>query len=46
MSDIEAPGKKLNGDVVPPLLDLIDRRLIRIIDALVLVKAARASSTC
>ena len=35
---IEAPRKELNGELVAPLLDLVDRRLIRIIDALVLVK--------
>ena len=35
---IEAPGKELNGALVPPLLDLVDRRIIRIIDVLVLVK--------
>lgn len=35
---IEARGKELNGDLVPPLLDLVDRRLIRILDVLILVK--------
>jgi hypothetical protein len=35
---IEAPGKEPSGALVPPLLDLVDRRLIRIIDVLVLVK--------
>jgi hypothetical protein len=35
---IEAPGKKIDGALVPPLLDLVDRRLIRILDALILVK--------
>ena len=35
---IEARGKQMNGALVPPLLDLVDRRLIRIIDVLVLVK--------
>ena len=48
MSDIEETGgidwllieghKEINGELVPPLLDLVDRRLIRILDALVLVK--------
>jgi hypothetical protein len=33
-----APDKKINGELVPPLLDLVDRRLIRILDLLVLVK--------
>jgi hypothetical protein len=31
---IESPGKEMNGELVPPLLDLVDRRLIRILDAL------------
>ena len=35
---IEAPGNQLNGALVPPLLDLVDRRLIRVLDALVLIK--------
>jgi hypothetical protein len=35
---IEAKGTELKGALVPPLLDLVDRRLIRILDALVLVK--------
>jgi hypothetical protein len=35
---IEAPGKEINGELVPPLLDLVDRRLIRILDVLVIVK--------
>jgi hypothetical protein len=33
-----APDKKINGELVPPLLDLVDRRLIRILDLLVLRK--------
>lgn len=37
---IEAVGKEINGELIPPLLDLVDRRLIRILDALVLVKRA------
>ena len=37
---VEAPGKEMNGAMVPPLLDLVDRRLIRILDVLVLVKRA------
>ncbi len=37
---LEAPDKKINGELVPPLLDLVDRRLIRIIDGLILVKRA------
>ena len=35
---IEAPGKTINGELVGPLLDLVNKRLIRIIDALILVK--------
>jgi hypothetical protein len=35
---IERKGRKLDGALVPPLLDLVDRRLIRILDVLVLVK--------
>lgn len=35
---LEAPDKKMNGELVGPLLDLVDRRLIRILDGLVLVK--------
>ena len=37
---LEGPGTEMNGAVVPPLLDLVDRRLIRILDVLVLVKRA------
>ena len=37
---IEAQGKEMTGELIPPLLDLVDRRLIRIIDVLVLVKRA------
>jgi hypothetical protein len=40
---IEFPGKELNGELVPPLLDLVDRRLIRILDALILMKRADSS---
>lgn len=35
---VEAHDKQINGELVPPLLDLVDRRLIRIIDVLILVK--------
>jgi hypothetical protein len=35
---IEGKGKELNGELVPPLLDLVDRRLVRVLDALVIVK--------
>jgi hypothetical protein len=35
---IEFQGKEINGELVPPLLDLVDRRLIRILDALIILK--------
>jgi hypothetical protein len=35
---VEAKNKEINGELVPPLLDLVDRRLIRILDALIIVK--------
>ncbi len=35
---IEATDKTINGELVPPLLDLVNRRLIRILDVLILVK--------
>jgi len=35
---IEAPGHDLTGQLVSPLLDLVDQRLIRVLDALVLIK--------
>jgi hypothetical protein len=35
---IGAQGKQMTGELVPPLLDLVDRRLIRILDLVVLVK--------
>ena len=48
VSDIEETGaidwlliegrKEIDGELVPPLLELVDRRLIRILDVLVLVK--------
>ena len=34
---IEAPNREMSGELVPPLLDLVNRRLIRILDVLVLV---------
>ena len=41
---VEFPGgKQINGQLVPPLLDLVDRRLIRVLDALILVKGADGS---
>ena len=35
---VEARDKEINGELVPPLLDLVDRRLIRILDVVILVK--------
>jgi hypothetical protein len=35
---VAARDKEINGELVPPLLDLVDRRLIRVLDALVIVK--------
>ncbi len=35
---LEAPDRQINGALVPPLLDLVDRGLIRILDVVVLVK--------
>ena len=38
---VEFPGgKEVNGELVPPLLDLVDRHLIRVLDALILRKGA------
>jgi hypothetical protein len=34
---IEAPNRTMTGALVGPLLDLVDRRLIRVLDVLVLV---------
>jgi hypothetical protein len=35
---LETTGREMTGELVPPLLDLVDRRLIRILDVLVLIK--------
>jgi Family of unknown function (DUF6325) len=35
---LEAPNRQINGALVPPLLDLVDSGLIRILDLVVLVK--------
>jgi uncharacterized membrane protein len=41
---LEFPGgKEINGELVPPLLDLVDRRLIRVLDALILLKDSDGS---
>jgi hypothetical protein len=34
---IQSRDKAINGALVPPLLDLVDRRMIRIIDAMVII---------
>ena len=41
---VEFPGgKEINGELVPPLLELVDRHLIRVLDALMLTKGADGS---
>jgi hypothetical protein len=35
---VEFKDKELNGELVPPLLDLVNRRLVRILDAMIVVK--------
>jgi hypothetical protein len=35
---VEFPGTQITGALVPPLLDLVDRRLIRLLDALIVIK--------
>ena len=40
---VEFPGKEPTGELMPPLLDLVDRRLIRILDAMLFVKDADGS---
>jgi hypothetical protein len=36
---VEFPGgKEVNGELIPPILDLVDRHVIRILDALILRK--------
>ena len=40
---VEFKGKEINGELVPPLLDLVDRRIIRVLDALIVVKRADGS---
>jgi hypothetical protein len=35
---LEFRGKEINGELLPPLLDLVDRHLIRVLDALVVIK--------
>ena len=40
---IEFKSKEINGELVPPLLDLVDRRLIRVLDALIVIKGEDGS---
>lgn len=41
---IEFPAdKQLNGALVPPLLDLVDRHIVRVLDAVVIMKDADGS---
>ncbi len=42
---VELPGTGVTGELVPSLLDLVDRELIRILDVLLVVKAADGSHT-
>jgi hypothetical protein len=35
---VEFHGKELDGSLIPPLLDLVDRRLVRILDVLIIKK--------
>jgi hypothetical protein len=37
---VEFPGSKFNGQIVPALLDLVERDLVRVLDLLVLKKDA------
>jgi hypothetical protein len=44
---VEFPGgKDVDGALVLPILDLVDRRLIRILDALILRKSADRPGRC
>src|SRR5690348_17936703 len=40
---IEFKSKEINGELIPPLLDLVDRRLIRVLDALIVMKGEDGS---
>jgi Family of unknown function (DUF6325) len=40
---VEFPGSRFNGQIVPALLDLVERDLIRLLDLLVLKKDANGS---
>ncbi len=42
---VELPGAGVTGELVPSLLDLVDRELIRVLDILLVVKAADGSHT-
>ena len=41
---IEFSGKQPHGELIPPLLDLVDRRIIRVLDALIVVTTEDGSS--
>ena len=41
---LEFSGKQPHGELIPPLLDLVDRRIIRVLDALVVVTTEDGSS--
>jgi hypothetical protein len=40
---LEFKGKKVTGELLPPLLDLVEHHLIRVLDALILLKAQDGS---
>ena len=42
---IELPGQAVTGEVIPSLLDMVDRGLIRVTDVLLVVTAADGSHT-
>ncbi len=42
---VEFPGTGVTGAIIPSLLDLVDRELIRILDVLLVVKAKDGSHT-
>jgi uncharacterized membrane protein len=40
---VEFPGKELGGTLLPPMLDLVDRHLIRVLDVVVVLKGEDGS---
>jgi hypothetical protein len=40
---VEFPGKELSGELVPPMLDLVDRHLIRVLDVVIVLKGEDSS---